>query len=180
MNEVWKDVVGYEGLYQISNLGNIKSFKRYKEGKILNPKSDKDGYKEIGIRDFNGDRKFKRVHRLVAECFLENPNNYEYINHKDNNPANNVVSNLEWCTIEYNNKYRFEHGNACHKGSKSPRASITEEIAIQIYTLGLSGKYTESELAKMFNTTRSVVNKIRLNISWTHVTKNLAKVQQDL
>lgn len=175
MEEFWEDIKGYEGLYKISNLGNIKSFKRYKEGKLLNPKSDKDGYKEIGIRDINGDRKFKRIHRLVAETFLPNPENYDYINHKDNNPSNNNINNLEWCSLEYNNKYRFTHGNASHKGSKSPVASINEDIAIKIYILGHSGKYTESEIAKMFSTTRSVVNKIRLNKTWTHVTNDIHK-----
>ncbi len=173
MIEIWKDVVGYEGLYQISNLGNIKSFKRNYEGILLNPKTDKDGYKEIGIRDATGRRFFKRMHRLVAEAFIINPNNYKVINHKDNNPANNNVENIEWCTIEYNNKYRFINGNASNKGSKSPAASITESIAVEIYILGHSGKYTELELATKFNTTRSVVNKIRLNKNWTHVTKNI-------
>ena len=95
---------------------------------------------------------------------------------KDNNPSNNVVENLEWCSIEYNNKYRFTNGDACHKGCKHPQATITEDIAIEIYKLGHSGKYTEPELAKMFNTTRSIVNKIRLNKTWTHVTKNIRLV----
>lgn len=173
VKEVWKDIIEYEGLYQISSFGNVKSFKRYKEGKLLQPKSDKDGYKEIGIRDIQGNRKFKRVHRIVAEAFLENPNNYTFVNHKDNDPSNNNIENIEWCTIEYNNKYRFSNGNASHKGSKHPIASITEETAIKIYKLGHSGNYTETQLAKMFNTTRSVVNKIRLDKSWTHVTKDI-------
>lgn len=89
MEEIWKDIKGYEGLYHVSNLGNIKSFKIYKEGKLLKPKFDKDGYREIGIRDSNGKRTFKRVHRLVAESFIDNPDNLKFINHKDNNPANN-------------------------------------------------------------------------------------------
>jgi hypothetical protein len=176
MIEIWKDIKGYEGLYQISNLGNIKSFKRYKEGKLLKPKFDKDGYREVGIRDSIGIRTFKRVHILVAKSFISNPNNYKFINHKDNNPSNNIVENIEWCSIEYNNKYRFTNGNASHKGSKSPVATITEDVAIEIYRLGHSGKYTEPELAKMFNTTRSIVNKIRLNITWTHVTKYIKLV----
>lgn len=173
MIEIWKDIKEYEGLYQISNLGNIKSFKRYKEGKLLNPKFDKDEYKEIGIRDCNGVRTFKRVHRLLAESFISNPNNYKFINHKANNLSNNSIDNIEWCSIEYNNKYRFTNGNALHKGSKSPVATITEDIAVEIYKLGHSGRYTEPKLSKMFNTTRSVVNKIRLNKTWTHVTNNL-------
>ena len=176
MVEIWKDIENYEGLYQVSNLGNINSFKRYKNGKLLLPKSDKDGYKEIGIRDIRGKRIFKRVHRLVARSFLPNPNNYKFVNHKDNDPSNNNVNNLEWCTIEYNNKYRFTNGGACHKGINHPRSSITNDVVKEIYILGHSGKYTEPELAKKFNTTRSVVNKIRLNVRWTHVTKNIILV----
>ena len=112
----------------------------------------------------------------MAEAFINNPDTYKFINHKDNNSSNNVVENIEWCSIEYNNKYRFTNGNASNKGSKSPTATITEDVAIEIYRLGHSGKYTEYELAKMFNTTRSVINKIRLNINWTHVTKNIKLV----
>ena len=135
-------------------------------------KSDKDGYKEVGLRDVRGIRKFKRVHRIVAEAFIKNPNNYKFINHKDNNPSNNNMNNLEWCSIEYNNKYRFTHGNANHKGEKHPQATITSDIVKQIYELGHSGNFTEVQLAKKFNTTRSVVNKIRLRKTWKHITNN--------
>lgn len=172
-NEIWKDIIGYDGLYQVSNKGNIKSFKKDKNGKLLMLKIDKDGYKNIGLRDANYIRKFKRVHRLVAEAFIENSNSFTQINHKDNNPANNYVENLEWCSVEYNNKYRFSNGNASHKGSKHPQATITEDVAVQIFELGHSGLFTESQLAKKFNTTRSVINKIRLSKSWTHVTNNI-------
>lgn len=169
MTEIWKDIKGYEGLYQISNLGNIKSFKRYKEGKLLNPKFDKDGYREIGIRDTNGIRTFKRVHRLVAESFINNPNNYKFINHKDNNPNNNTVDNIEWCSIEYNNKYRFSNGNASHKGEKNPMSSLTNEDVIRIAAMGSQNTHSEYVIAKLFNTTRSIVNKIRLKVRWQHI-----------
>ena len=167
--EEWKDIVGYEGLYQVSNLGNIKSFKRYIEGKLLIPKSDKDGYKEIGIRDITGKRTFKRIHRLVAEAFIPNPNKYKFINHKDNNPTNNTVDNIEWCSIEYNNKYRFTNGNACHKGEKHPMSSLTNEDVIRIAAIGNQNTHSEPIIAKLFNTTRSIVNKIRLKVRWQHI-----------
>ena len=168
-SEIYKDVIGYEGLYKVSNYGNIKSYKVNPDGKLMSPTTDKDGYKQIGIRDINYKRKYYRIHRLVAYAFIDNPNNYKFINHKDNNPANNNCDNLEWCTIEHNNKYRFTNGNASHVGSKHPQSKITEDIAKQIYILGHSGKYTEPEICIMFNTTRSVVNKIRLKISWKHI-----------
>ena len=105
LNELWKDIEGYEGLYKVSNFGNILSFKQFDSGKLMSPSKDKDGYYQIGFRNVLGERKWFRVHRLVAKAFIENPNNYDYINHKDNNTSNNKVDNLEWCTIEYNNKY---------------------------------------------------------------------------
>ena len=68
------------------------------------PKKDKDGYLNIGLRNGKG-RFFRRVHQLVAKAFIENPNNYEVINHIDGNRTNNHFTNLEWCTVAYNNKY---------------------------------------------------------------------------
>jgi hypothetical protein len=139
----------------------------------MSPKTDKDGYLEIGIRNENGIRKFYRIHRLVAEAFISNPYNLPEINHKDNNPSNNYENNLEWCTVKYNNKYRFSNGNANHKCENHPKTKLTNNQVEQIYLLGHSGKYTELEIAKMFNTTRSVVNKIRLGYRWFEVTKNI-------
>lgn len=106
MEEVWKDVVGYEGYYMVSNLGRIKSmrFRHIKREKIMLPNLRPDGYMAIGLSK-NGVTKTKTVHRLVASAFLENPNNLEMINHKDENRSNNAVSNLEWCSRSYNQIY---------------------------------------------------------------------------
>lgn len=156
--EEWKDVIGYEGLYQVSNLGNIKSFKiDKKEGKIMKLKVDKDGYLQIGIRDKYGTRSFFRVHRLVAFAFIDNPNNHYYVNHKDCNVSNNNVENLEWCTVEYNNKYRFTHGNANYKGENGANSSITNEQAREIRKFWNTSQYERKDLANMFDTTVSVI-----------------------
>lgn len=110
MEEIWKDIKNYEGAYQISNFGNVKSLTRIdsnnhlKKAKIKNLRTDKDGYK-IVILSSNGKRKDFKVHRLVALMFLPNPNNYPIINHKDENPSNNFVDNLEWCDYTYNVNY---------------------------------------------------------------------------
>lgn len=101
--EVWKDIQGYEGVYQVSNMGRVKSLKFGKE-RIMKPRKDKDGYYQLGLSK-NGKTIHFRVHRLVAITFLPNLNNYPIINHKDENPSNNKVSNLEWCTHQYNNNY---------------------------------------------------------------------------
>lgn len=111
MKEQWKDIKGYEGLYQVSNLGRIKSFRAYNSytkkyyyrEKILKNKIDTNGYPMICLCKDN--KKYIRIHKLVAETFIPNINNYPIINHKDENKQNNNVNNLEWCTYLYNNNY---------------------------------------------------------------------------
>lgn len=112
MKEIWRDIQGYEGLYQISNLGNVKSVKRIvKRGTNFKPVNerilkagDNDGYKYI-ILSKSGKTKTGWIHRLVAQAFIPNPDNLPCINHKDENPSNNAVDNLEWCNYSYNNSY---------------------------------------------------------------------------
>ena len=102
MQEIWKDIKGYEGKYQISNLGNVKSFFKGKEH-LLKSYSTR-GYLSIGLWD-GQKRQTVLIHRLVALAFIPNPNGYKEINHKDENKLNNNVDNLEWCTREYNMAY---------------------------------------------------------------------------
>jgi hypothetical protein len=126
MKEVWKDVVGYEGLYQVSSFGQVKMLGREKRlwhgGKTyISPKLLNQniicGYKKVKLRDSDGNAKMVSVHRLVAKAFIENPNNFPQVNHKDEDKTNNFVfvnkdgtvdyekSNLEWCTAKYNTNY---------------------------------------------------------------------------
>lgn len=105
--EIWKDIEDYEGLYQVSSFGKIKSLPRnttIKKARILKPSIDKDGYYKVPLSK-NGIIKRCFVHRLVAQTFLENKNNYPVVNHKDENKQNNNVDNLEFCSIKYNTNY---------------------------------------------------------------------------
>ena len=110
MIEVFRDIPGYEGLYQVSNLGNVKSLgngdnnNNVGKEKMLKLRKDKDGYLTVFLYIHNYKKSYK-VHRLVALAFLPNPNNYPQINHKDKNKSNNNVDNLEWCTAQYNVDY---------------------------------------------------------------------------
>ena len=112
--EIWRPVVGYEGLYEVSNFGRVRSIDRivpYKNGgvqfkrrKILSQKTDKDGYKHVTLC-VNNKLKTYMVHRLVAIAFIPNPLNLPQVNHKDENRTNNYVGNLEWCDAYYNRNY---------------------------------------------------------------------------
>lgn len=123
MNEIWRDVVGYENLYQTSNLGRARSVDRWVKdtngslrfyrGRILKPFKNTQGYLQVGLWK-NGKVKYFTVHRLVAEAFLPNTDNLPEVNHKDENPQNNFVSNLEWCNRTYNVNY----GTAIQRSSK--------------------------------------------------------------
>ena len=104
--EVWRDIEGYEGKYQVSNKGRVKSlnYHRSDKKKILKQSKHKSGYLYVALYK-DGERKYYGVHRMVAQAFLSNPENYPEVNHKDENPLNNCVENLEWCTREYNINY---------------------------------------------------------------------------
>ena len=137
--EIWKtaiyDDVVYEGLYQVSNFGNILSLNYRNTGRaeLMNPWEDKDGYLKIGLRK-NRKTDFILVHRLVAQTFLPNPDNYPQVNHKDENKANNRVENLEWCDGKYNHNYgtinqRISKANTNGKLSKPVlQLSLTGEL----------------------------------------------------
>lgn len=101
--QVWKDIQGFEGLYEVSNYGNVRSLK-FGKIKYLKPAKDGGGYYFV-ILCKNGIVKHFKVHRLVANAFIENPNGYNEINHIDEDKTNNKVENLEWCTHKYNKRY---------------------------------------------------------------------------
>lgn len=108
MEEIWKDIAGYEGLYQVSNEGNVRTTKRQgsKGGLLKISVSDKYAVNYCYVRLCkNGMNKSFWIHRLVAQAFIPNPDGLPQVNHKDQNPSNNMVDNLEWCTLEYNNNY---------------------------------------------------------------------------
>lgn len=114
MKEIWKDIKDYEGLYQVSNLGRVKSLSKkhkikggnfyYTDEMILKNIQKKDGYEVVNLSKNNISTK-KSVHRLVAQAFIPNKHNYKCVNHKDENKRNNKADNLEWCSYSYNNNY---------------------------------------------------------------------------
>ena len=120
MTEIWKDIQGYEGFYQISNLGNVKSLERvidkgngilqHRKERIMNKRESVDGY-YVAKLNVNKKSKSIAIHILVARHFIDNPNNYPEVNHKDCNRRNNQVDNLEWCTHQQNVEHSKQLGH---------------------------------------------------------------------
>lgn len=158
MNEIWKDIKGYEGLYQVSNKGRVKSVDRVvrskhnsnqkRKGRILKQHITKDGYLQVTLSKCNKLKTY-RVHQLVGMAFLENTHNYIEINHKDENPLNNDVRNIEWCSRSYNNNYG-NRNNKCSravKGIKRPQYVI-DKISEVCRSKSMKGKHWRLENGK--------------------------------
>lgn len=133
--ETWRSIPNYEGIYEISNLGNIKSIdryeiqsngiKRFRKGRILKLSLDKYGYNRVELNK-NSISKLCLIHRLVAETFIPNPLNLPQVNHKDEDKTNNQVDNLEWCTRDYNNAF----------GTRTKR--ISKKLSKKVYQYDLN------------------------------------------
>ena len=139
----WRDIIGFEGLYQVSNDGKVRTC-HYGFWKILTDCVTKYGYKSVLLHDGKGGRKNARVHRLVAEAFIPNPNNYPYINHKDENKQNNNVNNLEWCTAKYNSNYGTNIERIKNNQLKTPilMYSLNGELIQRFESVSIAEKQT--------------------------------------
>ena len=182
MIKLWKDIKGFEGWYQISNLGNVKSldryitmkrgnctYKQFTKGKKLKPKLTWDGYHEISITK-NRKRKYTRVHRLVAKAFIHNVNNKPQINHINGNKLDNYYKNLEWCTCLENNKHANKTGLINYaKGEQLPHSILNEKQVKEIRKLYKTDKYKQIELAKKFNVGKNCIYHIIHNNTWKHI-----------
>ena len=171
LDEVWKDISGFEGRYQVSSIGRIRSYARarYSEPKILKQFYDSDGYCCVNLCDAkNGIKgKLTKIHRLVAKAFIDNPNKLPEINHKDENKRNNRVENLEWCTTQYNLTY----GNRlnCARGSNNYHSRLTQEQVDEIRRDYIKGdrEYGQSALGKKYGVSHGSIAAVVNYKSWT-------------
>ena len=159
--EICKDVKGYEGYYEISTLGRVRSTS-YKGKRILKPALTKNGYLNV-IFCVNQKKEHKLIHRLVAEAFIPNINNYSTVNHKDEDKLNNYVENLEWLSVEDNNRY-------------SNSKMLTKEKVLQIPSLIDQG-YTQLEIAKYFNVSRRAIQSILRGEHWKDLGIDFTKLK---
>lgn len=123
--EIWRDIPGYNGRYQISNFGRVRTKNYNHTGitKIMQLSENGRGYLQVCLTKDNKKRSIK-IHRLVAECFINNPDNLPVVNHKDENKQNNHVNNLEWCDNNYNTHY----GTAIKRRSKSVKQMLNNRV----------------------------------------------------
>ena len=131
--EIWKDIEGFEGLYQVSNMGNVKSLNYNHTGKerIMKPQKSSNGYLQVKLWK-DGKAKRYLVHRLVANAFLDNSDNLPEVNHKDENKENNHVDNLEFCSRSYNCSYNGRAERIAEK-NKKPIYSINKVSGLIMY-----------------------------------------------
>ena len=177
MQEVWKDVVGYEGLYQVSNLGRVKSFDRaIREGrnripgKMMFPHQDRKGYLNVNLSR-EGKIFHAKVHRLVAQAFLPNPENLPEVNHINFEKDNNFVKNLEWVTSKTNSEHFFgsekaEQRNKKLRKEKNPNAKLTSKDVNLLRKLRKEYRIKRTTLALLFGVSLSQIQRIIYNKHW--------------
>lgn len=157
MAKVWKDIEGYEGLYQVSNYGQVRSLDRVDmrghslKGKVLKVRNDTKGYLLVNLSK-NGEKKTFNVHRLVALTLITNPENKPQVNHKNGIKSDSNVSNLEWNTSSENTQHAYDMGLSQAKGKNNGRAKLTKEQVREIYIkYNFEGGFTQRQLAKMYD-----------------------------
>jgi hypothetical protein len=180
--EIFKDIKGYEGMYQISNLGNVKSLSRPRsetqknmitKDRILKSSISNRGYKRV-ILVKDKIKKSLLVHRLIAIAFIPNPENKKDINHKDSDRLNNNIDNLEWCTPKENTAHMIDNGrmnwsNAA-RGEKHGISKLTEDQVREIKTHLRDGNISQRQLARKYNIHNTAIYFIKSGRNWSHVT----------
>jgi len=171
MKEIWKDIKGFKGLYQISNLGRVKSLKKKRgflilKEKILKSHLDNLGYQMLTLVK-NKKHKQYRIHRLVAIAFISNLNNKKEVNHIDGNKSNNNILNLEWSTRSENMKHADKMGLRNINGENNNKSKLKNENIIFIRKN--KNKYSQKELAFLFNVTNANICSILKNKTWRHI-----------
>lgn len=167
--EIWKDIEGYEGLYEVSNYGRIKSKKFKNKEKIIKSFIGSNGYPTITLYSNNHFIKKFSIHRLVAQAFIPNPNNYPQVNHIDLNKFNNFYSNLEWCTHNMNIQHAVYNGR--YRGENNGAAKLTEDGVKYIRHISNLPKNTlgYADLGKIFNVAESTIRSIINRKIWKHI-----------
>lgn len=177
---IWKDVVGYEGYYEVSNTGLVRSVDRCVnsrwgspkklKGKLMKPYTNRYGYKMIVLTRL-GKKRHQSIHQLVGKAFIENPESLETINHKDGNKLNNFVDNLEWSSFCDNHKHAISIGLIDSKGERNPKSKLTKTEVAEILYIHKTEGVLQKDLAKMFCVHVSTIQRILSGKSWNHISR---------
>ena len=172
--EVFKPIKGYEGLYEISNHGNVKSLAKtwsvgVKGDTILKPGGWEENYVHV-VLSMDKVKRHLLVHRLVALHFCDNPNNYPVVNHKNSNRRDNYYGNLEWATQKQNVQHGYEHGYMeGRKGLRHHNCKLSEYQISEIKKMYNEKYGSQKEIAKVFNIKQSQVSRIVTGRRWSHI-----------
>jgi len=179
MEEVWKSVIGYEGIYEISSIGNLKSLNRKikhrtKKGfaikkELILKSTNSNGYK-LFILSKDGFSSSVSVHRLIAKAFIPNPKNKPQVNHINGIKTDNRVENLEWCTNSENVNHAINTGLiVLRKGEGSRNFKLTDSIVLEIRRLYESGSFTQKHLAHKYSVCKKTISNIICRKNWNHL-----------
>lgn len=176
--ELWKPIKGYEGYYEICNIGNkVKSCaKTWSVGKKgdtilkLGKRGAKNQVYYFVVLCVNNVKKYAAVHRLVATHFVDNPNNYDVVNHLDSDTLNNDYDNLEWTTTLGNVQHSWKFGKQkSQQGEKHGRSRLTEKQVLEIRELHAKDNIEHLQLAKMYGIARTAITRILNRTRWKHI-----------
>lgn len=184
MQEAWKPVVGFEGIYEVSNLGDVRSvdrityypvnrrakaFIKATSGKLLTKHTQPTGYIYVQLSNGRARRPKALVHRLVAAAFLDNPNALPHVNHLDGIKSNNRVDNLEWCTASQNERHAHKTGlKQALRGASNGRAILSDDCVREIRKL-LAEKVPQRTIANHFGIGQKTVSSIHRRATWGHL-----------
>ena len=181
INETWRDIKGYEGLYAISSTGRVKRLARNRiiatgvnkplKEKMIKTFKGKHGYIHVNLWK-NGQMKQHRIHRLIMLAHTEKPQNKNVINHIDGDKTNNILENLEWCTPKENSHHAYTTGLAKGKqGIENSQGRLTSKEIIAIRELYSTGKFTQKELSERFEISTGHVSDIINRKRWSWLTE---------
>jgi len=178
--EIWKDAKGYKDLYQVSNMGRVRSLDKIlkagirnnpftlRKGKVLKPQKDVNGYL-ICCLTKNG-AKSKRIHRLAIEAFIPKVEGKKYCNHKNGIKTDNRADNLEWCTLSENVKHAYKLGLMSMQGEKHSQCKLNnKKVRVIKHLKNINPNLTQAAIGKLFEVDQSLICRILSNNQWDHV-----------